>query len=138
MKKLLAIIVLGLLFSGNAYAKVIELKKCSTSINPFDSKKHIKRSYLINTNKSVVQNVTVFTDAHYESERKKFMKEFGDARGWSKIRVTDFDIEYSDNRFVKASKYFTKKKSTLEIDIKKKTATFKINNKSKGAVWKCK
>ena len=131
------IIVLSLMWSGSAYARVIELKKCGTSFNPFNSDKHIKRSYVIDTNKSVVQKVTIYTDSYYESERKEFIKEFGDARRWSKINVLDFDIEYSDSKFVKASKYFNEK-ATLEIDIKKKTATFKRNSRSEGAVWKCK
>ena len=36
MKKFLGIVVLGLLLSGNAYAKIIELKKCSYGDKKFN------------------------------------------------------------------------------------------------------
>ena len=44
MKKLLAIMVLGLLWSGNAYSGVVELKKCSVGDNKFNPKQVINLS----------------------------------------------------------------------------------------------
>jgi hypothetical protein len=138
MKKLLAIIVLFLLASNNAFSKVIELKKCGTSKNPYSTKDYIKRSWIIDTNKSILQNITILTDEHYERGRKLMIKEFGDAKYWDKMSVTKSNIEFAGDRYVTASKYFNKLKGTYTVDLKKKTVQLTLTGKKPGLPWKCK
>ena len=143
MKKLLGILVLGLLLSGNAYAKIIELKKCSAGDKKFNPNHYEKRSYVINTGKSLVQRVFVLTDRYYEAQKKEFIKEFGDTEGLDKISIMNFKIEYSDSNYAKAVKQWddhtgTTIYSSLAIDIKKKRIQYKMHQKSQGLTIQCK
>ena len=143
MKKLLAIVVLGLLLMTNAYSKTVELKKCSTSSKKFDPNKYEKKSYVINTDKAIVQSVRILTNKQYKIQQEKFMEEFGNTQGLDKISILNFQIEYSDNRFVKAVNKWTGQtgaaiESTLEIDLDDKTVFFKMHQKAKGITFKCK
>ena len=140
MKKLLTIVVLGLLINGNAYTKIIELKKCSTSNQPFNPKNYINVGFKIDTNKSILQRVRIMTDSYYEDQKKEFMKEFGNTIGLEKFSIWDFNIEYFDDRFVKAKRKYSGNdmEATWEIDLKNKTALFKRMAKSSGTLWKCK
>ena len=143
MKKLLAIIVLSLLFSGNAYSGVVELKKCSVGDNKFNPKQYEKRSWVINPEKSLVQRVAVLTDRSYEEQKKKFMKEFGDIEGLDKISVMNFEIEYSDKSYVKAVKKWTSAKgspieTSVEINIKKKRVLYKMHQRARATIHQCK
>ena len=143
MKKLLGIIILGLLLSGNAYSKVIELKKCSRGSIKFDPSYYEKRSYVIDTNKSKVQLVGVLTNKQYKIYQKEFMKEFGSTEGLDKISVMNFNIEYADSQYVKAVKKWTDStgapiETTIEIDLDDKTVLYKMHQKSSGTTHKCK
>ena len=143
MKKLLGILVLGLLLSGNAYAKIIELKKCSVGDKKFNPNRYEKRSYVINTGKSLVQRVIVLTDRYYEEQKKEFLKEFGDTEGLDKISIMNFKIEYSDSNYAKAVKQWTDSTgatiyTSLEIDIKKKRVLYKMHQKARGSTHQCK
>ena len=143
MKKVIAIIVLGLLLMTNAYSKTVELKKCSTSSKKFDPNNYEKKGYVINTGKSLVQRVFVLTDRYYEAQQKKFMESFGNTLGLDKISILNFQIEYSDNRFVKAVNKMTGQtgaaiETTLEIDLDDKTVFYKWHQKAKGITYKCK
>ena len=106
MKKLLVIIVLNLLWCGNAFAKEIYLKKC---YNPererkFDSKLHTHYYYKIDTTSKIMNGVV----------------------GWrppKKVHVSYFKFDYLDNNFGKG--FMTeadgqKSSITVTVDIKKK------------------
>ena len=110
MKKLLGIVFLALLLSGNAHSAVVELKKCSKGDYKFNPKHYEKRSWIINPEKSLVQLVSVLTDRYYEEQTKKFIEEFGDAEGFDKLSVMNFKIEYSDKSYAKAIKKWTSAK----------------------------
>ena len=143
MKRFLMIFVLGLLLSTNAYSKTVELKKCSTSSKKFDPNQYEKKGYVINTDKSIVQSVRILTNKQYKIQQKKFMEEFGNTQGLNKINILNFQIEYSDNRFVKAVNKRTGQtgaaiEATLEIDLDDKTVFFKWHQKATGITFKCK
>ena len=136
MKKLLGILVLGLLLSSNANAKIIELKKCSSENYEFNPNDYEKHGYVINREKSLVQRVSVFTDRYYEEIKKEFLKKYGDTEKlFPQIRITNYKIKFSfqslfDNNFIKAVHKWThdghRISDTLEIDIKKKRVAHKI------------
>ena len=102
MKKLLAIIVLGLMFSGNANAEIIELDKCistkglaNLAIDRWDEKtynenntvyyKFYDQPKLINNN--AVRIAEVFVERELsKAKRKKLIKE-----GFKKIKFKDKD-----------------------------------------------
>ena len=132
--------VLGLFLSSSAYSKIIELKKCAYEDASFDSKRYIKSSLIIDTDKRILQRVKILTDSHYEDQKKKFLKEFGDLKGLDKISVTTFKLDYFDHSFAKASYTWDQGRRiwTWEIDLKKKTGFFKSGFKNSGALWKCK
>ena len=143
MKKLLGIVFLALLLSGNAHSAVVELKKCSKGDYKFNPKHYEKRSWIINPEKSLVQLVSVLTDRYYEEQTKKFIEEFGDAEGFDKISVMNFKIEYSDKSYAKAIKKWTSAKGTpietsVEIDIKKKKVLYKMHQKARTTINQCK
>jgi hypothetical protein len=133
IKKLLAIIVLGLLFSGSANSQIIELKKCSPKYNP---KLHIKWGFVINTDKLLLQKVVVYQDAHYEKTRKLLIERFG-STSIEKIVVRDFKIQYFDDRFVKAGNPQNNSLLIWEIDLKKKIVSLKMNRDSNYTDFQC-
>ena len=138
MKKLLAIIVLGLLMSVNLHAKVIILKECAHRNVPFNPKDYIKNDFKIDTNKSILQRVRIMTDSYYEDQKKEMMKNFGNTTGLEKIDISEWNIKYFDNRFIKAKRGSGRFESTWEIDLKNKTGVFKSNMTSGEGLWKCK
>ena len=143
MKKALVVIIFGLLLMTNAYSKTVELKKCSTSSKKFDPNNYEKKGYVINTDKSIVQSVRILTNKQYKIQQKKFMEEFGNTQGLDKISILNFQIEYSDNRFVKAVNKMTGQtgaaiEATLEIDLDDKTVFYKMHQKAKRITFKCK
>ena len=86
MKKFLAIIVLGLLWSGNGYAKEIYLKKCysPSSEKKFDSKLLTHYYYKIDTAKKTMNGVV----------------------GWKppkEVYISYFKFDYIDDNFARGS-----------------------------------
>ena len=84
MKKLLAIIVLGLMFSGNALTKEIYLKKCyaPNSEKKFDSKLYTHYYYKIDTARKIMNGVV----------------------GWKppkEVYITYFKFDYIDDNFAR-------------------------------------
>tara|TARA_R110002153_G_scaffold129719_1_gene278470 strand:+ start:468 stop:905 length:438 start_codon:yes stop_codon:yes gene_type:complete len=74
MKKLLSIIVLGLLLSGNAYAKVIIFSKCyNVQEGNFKFRDDLfeQNKYIIDTNKGTINNLRVLTDKYLINMVKK-------------------------------------------------------------------
>jgi hypothetical protein len=107
MKKLLAIVVLGFLWSGSAYAKEVYLKKC---YNPDREEKF---------------NSKLFTNYYYKIDIPR--KTMNGVTGWKppkKVYVTYFKFDYLDNYFAKG--FMTEADGqklpsiTVSVDIKKK------------------
>ena len=74
MKKILGIMVLGLLLSGNAYAKIITFYNCASEQDNyvFNNKKYERYEIKINLSKKTKENIIIFTDdyANKQSQRK--------------------------------------------------------------------
>ena len=88
MKKLLGIVVLGLLLSGNAYAEIITFNKCYTSYwsaenksDPsknytgshagFDEQQYEKRDYIIDLKNNRINTVGIYQDTYLKSQHEK-------------------------------------------------------------------
>mgnify|MGYP000974756138 CR=1 FL=1 len=106
MKKLLGIVVLGLLLSGNAYAKIIILKKCSLG------EEYEKWNYKINTISNEIIEVRILTEKYLERSKKEGKYD-------PKISVTNFFLTYYERPYAKGSRNFEiqGENRTSEIDI---------------------
>ena len=129
MKKLLGIVVLGLLLSGNAYAKTITFSKCynvKEGISKFRDDLYEQRSYLIDFNKGIIETIMILTD-----NRFKDLLEKNPDSGQSKY-YTFQDKITSYNEFIVLSKKTLGKefnKATFEriYDLKTKKVQRKID-----------
>ena len=140
MKKLLAIIVLGLLWSGNAYSKTVELNKCAQSGFKFDSKQYEKSSYIVDVDKSIAQRIRIITKEEYV----RLKKQHDDPATIIKpllniIEILDFQIDYSDKRFVKANRKIHPSLTViLEIDLAEKIVTSSFKEApDQSTIFKC-
>ena len=118
MKKLLGIIVLSLLLSGNTYAKKIILSNCYTSEieyadgepadketieneirTEFDKSKWIENKYVFDLEKNIYTKIMIKSDDWVEEQRKKDPE-------WVVDKISGFggQIDYVDENFIKASK----------------------------------
>lgn len=106
MKKLLWIVVLGLLFCGNANAKIITLKKCSLG------QEYEKWNYKINTVSNEIVEVRILTEKYLEKLKKENKYD-------PKIAVTKFFLIYYEPPYAKGSRSFVYQgeNRTSEIDI---------------------
>ena len=79
MKKLLGIIVLGLLLGGNAYAEIITFTKCAVETNNyiFDTAKFERYEFRFDTTAKTVTTIGERTDKHAKeaNEMKHFVIE---------------------------------------------------------------
>jgi hypothetical protein len=131
MKKLLGIIVLGLLLSGNAFAKLIILN-CDDSQSVIE-KEEIK----INTSTKMISLFTVYTDDWVKNAEPGPVP---------KMSMTEYKLIYFDEEFAIGQRFFKYKdenrKSELNLDLKKKTFqlffTFGDGSKSGGSIYQCK
>ena len=73
MKKLLAIIVLGLLWCNVSYAETITLNKCKNT--EYDSLMYEKYYYIIDLKKKEITHVVVYDDKYFKEQHKAFAKE---------------------------------------------------------------
>ena len=119
MKKLLAIVVLGLLIITPSYSKVIKLSKCSHH-GKFDKSKYDKWYYVIDTEKETASMIT-----DYKSEFVKKTNERNKARGSSyklqEVKIRDFDVTYVDKNFVRL--YSRASGSTFVVNLNEKTVS---------------
>ena len=144
MKKLTGIVLLSLLLSFNAYSKTIELKKCSSDSWKYNPKEYEKKSYIVNYDKSLVQRVNILTDEFLLDQKQKLIadgkKEL--ANLVDKITVNDFEIDYADNKYVKAKNNYSindkKYTSVLEIDLKKKIVYYQPTLSHEKSIYNCK
>ena len=129
MKKILVIVVLGLLLSGNAYAEVITLHKCRDSRDKKMDPKLEKNYFVIDLKDKKLTAVSVYTDKHYLQMQKKSEEypELKDTFLVKKSLVTEDVIYYADENIVKARAIETFKdgiKAHTERDVDLKT--FKV------------
>jgi len=114
MKKLLWILVLGLLWCNVGFAKILILNDCDLirSKNVYE-----KYDIKINTSSKTIQESRVYKDEWINSPDRY--------EAISKISFAEFKLIYFDGNYAKGERYFTyknqKRKSELNIDIKKKT-----------------
>ena len=83
MKKLLSILVISLLLSGNAYAEIIEFSKCAYERDGYKFRTDLyeKKSYLIDLSKNKVEYVAVLTDPYFKKLVKKIdLVHFNDSK----------------------------------------------------------
>tara|TARA_B100000787_G_scaffold11129_1_gene8319 strand:+ start:114 stop:911 length:798 start_codon:yes stop_codon:yes gene_type:complete len=122
MKKILGIVVLGLLLSGNAYSKIIIFKNCyNTSFKYADGDtvdketldksfrtefpKHEweEKKYIIDLEKNIITKVFIKTDKFLEEQRKE-----GQKRGIQividKIGGYEVNISFKSNDYVKVTR----------------------------------
>ena len=106
IKKLLGIVVLGLLLSGNAYSKIIILKKCSLG------QEYEKWNYKINTISNEIIEVRILSEKYLEKLKKE--KKYD-----PKISVSNFFLIYYEPPYAKGSRSFETQgeNRTSEIDI---------------------
>ena len=79
MKKILGIVVLGLLLGGNAYAEIITFTKCAVETNNyiFDTAKFERYEFRFDTTAKTVTTIGERTDKHAKetNEMKHFITE---------------------------------------------------------------
>ena len=100
MKKLLSILVISLLLSGNAYAEIIEFSKCAYERDGYKFRTDLyeKKSYLIDLSKNKVEYVAVLTDPYF----KKLVKKNPDS-GQPKYIILEDEI-HSYNEYIVITK----------------------------------
>ena len=135
MKKLLVVVVLCLIFGGNAFAKEIILSQCYNSkiayadgdpvdqetINQlitkeFDKSKWIEVKFEFDLQKNIFRKVMISTDEALETARKK-----NPDLPLNKIHGFNGKIEYADENFIKGSKSSMIYKHIYEVDVNSKT-----------------
>ena len=147
MKKLLAILVLGLMLSSNAYA--LKLTKCYSYDNAhglpneteFRSDLYENYYYEIDFNSGMVFSYVIDTDETYKKLREgaeDFAKELGLSRPVypEQITLNTYKITHASDRLIKAENYqevlLGQFKKYLSIDLKKGTVKYLSKAKSVG------
>ena len=116
--------VLGFLWSGNAYSQVIEYNKCrSDEKGVFNKTKFEEFKFTIDTNLKTVTKVIIYTDDYVKEETQELMKS-GGSRYLDlvkKIRTIKALIIYLDNEYIKANYTKGDFDNSFTINKKKKT-----------------
>ena len=109
MKKLLGVIVLALLLSGNGYAEIITFSKCYNDRNnssKFRDDRFEKREKIININKGTIENILILTDKYFKELQEK-------NSGQPKYL-------FSEDKISSFNKYFVVRKKVVDINSNKK------------------
>jgi hypothetical protein len=140
MKKLLVIAVFSLLLSGNAYAKKIEISKCSTD-GKFDKKTFIDRKFVVDEDRNVVSFVSIYQDSYLKKQREELIKENrSDLLNLvKKITTISYPIKYLGNEFIEAVEKRDNRNRGYIINLKNKTVEI-VGSLLAGppTIWKCK
>ena len=119
------------MITSSAQAKVIILSNCTIGDEilikkKMDKSKFEKNEFIININEKSVRHNVIRTDS-YVKESEKIIS------GFPKISSAEYQIEYSDSKFVKASsvRTTTTLKTTIEINLNDKTITRTMETKVK-------
>jgi len=123
MKKIISFLISFIVITSGAQAKVIILSNCTIGDEilikkKMDKSKFEKNEFIININEKSVRHNVVRTDS-YVKEGEKIMSVF------PKISFAEYQIEYSDSKFVKASfpRTTTTPKLIIEINLNDKIVT---------------
>jgi len=137
----LVLLLIFLTFTVNSHAKIITLSNCSTGDSilikkEMDKNTYEKNEYIININQKLVRKTVIFTDSFIKNENDTFREEHKKDFNRDKITSSEYRIEYSDNKFVKATRDIrdAKAKHTVEINLNEKTIKSTFETKSNGAV----
>jgi hypothetical protein len=129
MKKIILFLISFIVITSSAQAKVIILSNCTIGDEilikkKMDKSKFEKNEFIININEKSVRHNVIRTDS-YVKESEKIMS------GFPKISSAEYQIEYSDSKFVKASsvRTTTTLKTTIEINLNDKTITRTLETK---------
>jgi len=110
MKKLLGILVLGLLLSGNAYAKIITFN-CGDLHAAWE-----KKEFEINTSSKVIKETSIWSDDWMKNATPKIT---------SKISVLEYKLIYIDGKYAKGHRFFVYKGENRKTELE-----FNLNNKT--------
>ena len=143
MKKIIQLfsLIFFLTFTVSSHAKIITLSNCSTGdsiLNKEEMNKNTfeKNEYIININQKLVRKNVIFTDSYIKNENDTFKKEHKKDLNLNKIISYEYQIEYSDSKFVKATTDIrdAKAKHTIEINLNEKTIKSTLETKSHSGV----
>jgi len=92
MKKLLGIVVLGLLLSGNAYAEIITFTKCAIERNNyiFDTESYERYELRFDTTAKTVTKIVEYTD--------KYIKKYGELKHYVFESKLDYIVDHLAGR----------------------------------------
>jgi len=120
MKKIILFLISFIVITSSAQAKVIILSNCTIGDEilikkKMDKSKFEKNEFIININEKSVRHNIIRTDSYVKESKI------------DKISSAEYQIEYSDSKFVKASDVKTPTtttlKTTIEINLNDKTVT---------------
>ena len=111
MKKILSILILSMLFTSVANAKIITLSKCfyTKMGNTFDSETYKQNYYKVDTNKKTVAHISIVSDKWAKLNPSR-----------QKINIRKYDLIYYDSDFVVARKKKGQRTFKYTLDLKKK------------------
>ena len=143
MKKIIQLfsLIFFLTFTVSSHAKIITLSNCSTGDSiltkeEMNKNTYEKNEYIININQKLVRNNVIFTDSYIKNENDTFKKEHKKDLNLNKIISYEYQIQYSDSKFVKATTDIrdAKGKHTIEINLNEKTIKSTLETKSHSGV----
>ena len=143
MKKIIQLfsLIFFFTFTVSSHAKIITFSNCSTGdsiLNKEGMNKNTfeKNEYIININQKLVRKNVIFTDSFIKNENDTFKKEHKKDLNRDKIISYEYQIEYSDSKFVKATTDIrdAKAKKTIEINLNEKTIKSTLETKSHSGV----
>jgi len=126
MKKIISFLISFIVITSSAQAKVIILSNCTIGDEilikkKMDKSKFEKNEFIININEKSVRHNIIRTDSYVKESNI------------DKISSSEYQIEYSDSKFVKANsvRTTTTLKTTIEINLNDKTITRTLETKVK-------
>ena len=143
MKKIIQLLslIFFLTFTVSSHAKIIILSNCSETDEKFtkgemDKSQFEKNEFVININQKLVKNNIIRTDSYVKNQNEMFKNSDGTSPNFNKILSNEYQIEYSDSKFVKATTDIrdAKAKHTIEVNLNEKTIKSTLETKSHGGV----
>ena len=124
MKKIILFLISFIVITSSAQAKVIILSNCTIGDEilikkKMDKSKFEKNEFIININEKSVRHNIIRTDSYVKESKI------------DKISSAEYQIEYSDSKFVKArnAKTTNTLKLTIEINLNDKTVIRTLETK---------
>ena len=111
MRKILSILILSMLFTSIANAKIIVLSNCfyTQMGNKFDTEVYKQNYYKVDTNKKTVAHIEVISDEWAKKNPSS-----------SKINIQKYNLDYYDNDYVVAFGKKGQRTFKYTLDLKKK------------------